>query len=129
MHFSASDELPSCRACCSMEHHLHYHCTLSRWQCHYVSFYENEIITKMCRVQGLGNVCFNQPGRREAKNLSHFLLTAEAQIRPKAQSSTPFSSSVAPGMWESLRICLLSGRPCKCLFRNEASQDSHLRYK
>lgn len=105
------------------KHHLHYYCTLSRWQCHYVSFYENEIITKMCRVQSVGNACFNQPSRREAKNLAHFLLTAEAQIKPKAQSSTLFSSGMAPGMWESLRICLLSGRPCKCLFRKEASQD------
>lgn len=51
------------------KHHLHYHCTVGRWQCYYVSFYETEIITKRYRVQGMANSCFNQPSRREARSL------------------------------------------------------------
>lgn len=71
------------------KHHLHYHCTISRWQCHYVSFYETEIITNRCRVQSLGNSYFNQPCRREAKSPGCFFLIAETQMQPKAPSSLP----------------------------------------
>lgn len=71
------------------KHHLHYHCTTSRWQCHYVSFYETEIIINRCRVQSLGNSYFNQPCRREAKSPGCFFLIAETQVQPKAQSSLP----------------------------------------
>ena len=72
LHFSAWLNFLATAQVFPWKHHLHYHCTVGRWQCHYVSFYETEIITKRCIVRGMGNSCFNQPNRREASSLDCF---------------------------------------------------------
>lgn len=67
------------------KHHLHYLYIVSRWQCHYVSLYEREIIFKSTECGGLGNSSANSLEGAVSLLVSR---ATQTQVNPVPKPST-----------------------------------------